>query len=168
MNWEEVGAIGQVLGSIAVFVTLGYLGIQISHARAEVRRSLSQGRLEIISNLLMTRATDERLTRIVAVADAAFGRQPVVSITEVSNRSGLTRDEASAVLDYQYVFWTYRLQVIPYADELPQGDRVAFDNAVRRAYGQPGVARFYYDNYLKVTAHPDAVRYIDNLLAQPG
>ena len=23
MNWEEVGAIGQVLGSIAVFVTLG-------------------------------------------------------------------------------------------------------------------------------------------------
>ena len=31
MNWEEVGAIGQVLGSIAVFVTLGYLAVQVKH-----------------------------------------------------------------------------------------------------------------------------------------
>jgi hypothetical protein len=29
MNWEGVGAIGQVLGSIAVFVTLGYLAAEV-------------------------------------------------------------------------------------------------------------------------------------------
>jgi hypothetical protein len=27
MNWDEVGAIGQVLGSIAVFITLEYLAV---------------------------------------------------------------------------------------------------------------------------------------------
>jgi len=42
MNWEEVGAIGQVLGSIAVFITLGYLAVQLRHARAEMQRSPSQ------------------------------------------------------------------------------------------------------------------------------
>ena len=33
MNWNEVGAIGQVLGSIAVFVTLGYLAVQLRRIR---------------------------------------------------------------------------------------------------------------------------------------
>ena len=32
MNWDEVGAIGQVLGSVAVFITLVYLSIQTRHA----------------------------------------------------------------------------------------------------------------------------------------
>ena len=33
MNWNAIGAIGQLVGSIAVFVTLGYLSIQVRHAR---------------------------------------------------------------------------------------------------------------------------------------
>lgn len=44
MNWDEVGAIGQVLGSIAVFITLGYLAMQTNHARREVQRAISQSR----------------------------------------------------------------------------------------------------------------------------
>src|SRR5215831_3575171 len=42
MNWEEVGAIGQLLGSVAVFVTLVYLATQVRFARAEYMRSISQ------------------------------------------------------------------------------------------------------------------------------
>lgn len=45
MNWDAFGAVGEWLGSIAVFVTLGYLAIQIRHARAEASRALSQGRM---------------------------------------------------------------------------------------------------------------------------
>lgn len=101
MNWEEVGAIGQMLGSIAVFITLGYLSLQVRHAR-------------------------------------------------------------------QTAWWTYRLQIIPYVDELPAMERTAIENQLRGTYGRPGVARLFYETYLKSTAHPDAVRYIDNLLAQPG
>ena len=51
MNWEEVGAIGQVLGSIAVFITLVYLSVQTRHARSESRRALSQGRTEAVTEL---------------------------------------------------------------------------------------------------------------------
>jgi len=46
MEWDAVGAIGEVLGSVAVLVTLGYLAVQVKHARAETRRALSQGRSE--------------------------------------------------------------------------------------------------------------------------
>jgi len=44
MNWDAIGAIGQMLGSIAVLVTLIYLGVQLRHVRAETRRSMNQGR----------------------------------------------------------------------------------------------------------------------------
>jgi hypothetical protein len=45
MNWEAIGAVGELLGSLAVFVTLGYLAVQVRHARAEASRALSQGRM---------------------------------------------------------------------------------------------------------------------------
>ncbi len=32
MNWEAIGAIGETVGAIAVFVTLVYLAAQIRHA----------------------------------------------------------------------------------------------------------------------------------------
>ena len=40
MTSEEVSAIGQMLGSVAVFVTLGYLAVQVKHSRQDARRAL--------------------------------------------------------------------------------------------------------------------------------
>ena len=33
MNWDAIGAIGEITGAIAVVLTLGYFGIQIRAAR---------------------------------------------------------------------------------------------------------------------------------------
>ena len=38
MNWEAIAAIGQMLGSVAVFVTLGYLAMQVGQAKRQVQR----------------------------------------------------------------------------------------------------------------------------------
>ena len=46
MNWDALAAVGEILGSVAVLVTLGYLTLQVRHARSEARRALGQGRLE--------------------------------------------------------------------------------------------------------------------------
>ncbi len=42
MNWEAVGAIGEVVGALGVIVTLGYLAIQIRQNSAVVRASTRQ------------------------------------------------------------------------------------------------------------------------------
>ena len=68
MNWDEMGAIGQVLWSIAVFVTLGYLSIQVRHSRAEVRRSITQTRATSNREVAMYRASDEQMLDIFARA----------------------------------------------------------------------------------------------------
>ena len=167
MNWEEVGAIGQVLGSLAVFVTLGYLAAQVRHARQETRRALGQDRSEGHRELL-AQARDERIFSVQLKADAALGALPNPVATALMEQAGLTLEEANLMVGMQIAWWTYRLQMIPDVDELPAMQRIAFDNQVRGSYGRPGVARVFYETYLKGAAHPDALRYIENLLARPG
>jgi hypothetical protein len=167
MNWEEVGAIGQVLGSIAVFVTLGYLAAQVRHTRQETRRALSQGRSEGHRELL-AQARDERIFSVQLKADAALGAPPNPVATALMEKAGLSLEEANLMMGMQIAWWTYRLQMIPDVEELPPMQRIAFDNQIRGSYGRPGVARVFYETYLKGAAHPDALHYVDNLLAQPG
>jgi hypothetical protein len=164
--WEAIGAIGQSLGSIAVFVTLGYLALQVRHARDEVRRSISQNRAEAARDLLIARATDARLPRLLASAYAALGREPHPFGQELVKLTGLTDDEAAALYFEQSAWWHFRAQVIPYVDELPAGERVAFDAGLR-GYDRNALERLWYQT-TKASLNPDAVRYIDDLLAQPG
>ena len=44
MNWEEVGAIGQILGSLAVFITLVYLALQVRQNTLTHRATAHMGR----------------------------------------------------------------------------------------------------------------------------
>ncbi len=37
MNWDAIGAVGEILGAIAVLATLGYLAIQIRQTGASAR-----------------------------------------------------------------------------------------------------------------------------------
>jgi hypothetical protein len=39
MNWDAIGAIGEVVGALAVFITLGYLAVQIRQNTKAVRAS---------------------------------------------------------------------------------------------------------------------------------
>ena len=167
MNWEEVGAIGQVLGSIAVFITLGYLAVQVRHQRQETRRALSQGRGEAVRELVLL-LQDEKLAGYLAQANAALGGQDIPQEKALMEKTGLSPEAAGRVISYEFLWWDFRNQTIPFADELAPMERIAFDSFIRRSYGLPGFSRFVYENILKPMAHPDAARYIDNLLAQAG
>ena len=167
MNWDAVGAVGQVLGSIAVFITLGYLAVQVRHAGNEVRRSIRQSRAEAYRDL-QAQFRDPRIHALQVKANAALGAQPHGFVLEVMERTGLTLEEANLLLRMQGAWWNSHLQVIPDADELSAMERTAFDGTLRATYGSPGIARIFFETGIKRTQHPDAVRYVENLLAQPG
>ena len=63
MNWDAIGAVGEMLGAIAVFVTLGYLAVQVKRARPEARRALRQGRTEAVRNVMALQNAED-MTRI--------------------------------------------------------------------------------------------------------
>ena len=58
MNWEALGAIGEIVGAVAVVLTLGYLALQIRQNTPSVRASTvqaisdsAQGRLLALQNV---------------------------------------------------------------------------------------------------------------------
>jgi len=56
MNWEAIGAVGEVIGAIAVVATLGYLIIQIRQNTRELQHSsswaINQGLNQINQNII--------------------------------------------------------------------------------------------------------------------
>ena len=60
--------------------------------------------------------------------------------------------------------WNNLSQTIVYLDELLPADRLQFDSSTRVTLSDPAF-RFWY-GIVKPTLDPDAVRYVDNLLAR--
>ena len=66
MSWEAVGAIGEILGAIAVFVTLVYLATQIKQSNDLARFNASKELVNQFNELDRLVATDASLRRILA------------------------------------------------------------------------------------------------------
>ena len=166
MNWDAIAAVGQMLGSVAVFVTLGYLAVQVRHARDEVRRSISTARSVAIRELHLTRATSETLNTAYKNANAAVGGSPGPFVSQLMASGAVTYEQAEAVNRDQFGWFNHRHHLIPHVDEMPAGDRAWLDLGILNYRNSP-LLKLWYESS-KPSLPPDAVSYVDNLLAQPG
>ena len=64
MNWEALGAIGEIVGAVAVVLTLGYLAVQIRQNTRSVRTATYQSTVTSTGELMMAVARDVQLSRI--------------------------------------------------------------------------------------------------------
>lgn len=67
----------------------------------------------------------------------------------------------------EFAWWIYRAQIISYAHELAVGEPAPFDNTVQRYYGTSPLGRLWFEA-MKPLLDPDAARYVEKLIAQPG
>jgi len=167
MNWEAIAAIGQMLGSIAVLVTLGYLAVQLRHSRTALLGSITLTRAAMLRDQMMAGASDEGLAHLIVKAQTAFGGVNLPFVDEIVKRAGLTVEEAQRVYGYQAAWWQIRSESIRYMKELPDADQEGFDARMRAIFRAGSLDRLWYETS-KPALGTDAVRYIDNLLAQPG
>lgn len=79
MTLEDLGNVSQIVGAIAVVVSIGYLAVQIQRNTQALRLSAQQAATEAHSQYLGAVAQDENLARILRSAQ--------------SNTSNLTDDE---------------------------------------------------------------------------
>ena len=59
MNWDAMGAIGEVVGAVAVVVTLAYLAVQIRRSDLSTRAATTQMLLSKSSDLLIQNAASD-------------------------------------------------------------------------------------------------------------
>ena len=100
MNWDAIAAIGQMLGSVAVFVTLGYLGagaallLKFRIVRPSLRRYRNSSALCLVQKYLarrhrwFTRCAVRACTRRGA---AHSGKSPLNQRYRVASDATLTR-----------------------------------------------------------------------------
>jgi hypothetical protein len=165
MNWEAVAAVGEVLGSVAVFVTLGYLAIQVRHAREETRRALSQNRMAANRELIALQLDERNLAASMKAEVALQSAQlPIHAI--LMEQGGLTWEEAQRVFMTEVAAWNYRIHVITHIDELPEIERDLFDQAIRARF-HSAIVRLIFEVHFKPGLHPVVSKYVENLLDRP-
>jgi hypothetical protein len=80
MNWEAIGAIGEVFGGFAVLATLVYLAVQVRQAKKQIALNGIQERARSAVDLMMPIAVDPSLASIVMKAGhppyGEFGLDP--------------------------------------------------------------------------------------------
>ena len=70
MNWDAIGALGEVLGAIAVIATLLYLAVQTKHARVAVETAATLGTIEGHSRFRQALMTNPTLSDLLAKANS--------------------------------------------------------------------------------------------------
>ena len=65
MNWEAIGAIGEVVGAAVVGVTLIYLIIQVKQNSVSINANITQANIAAFNELNALLASDEELSAIL-------------------------------------------------------------------------------------------------------
>ena len=68
MNWDAIGALGEIIGALAVLITLIYLAVQVRQAKHQLDLNSAQARAIHMRDLLMPIATDPSLASIMLKA----------------------------------------------------------------------------------------------------
>ena len=98
MNWEAIGAVGEILGAAAVLFTLVYLARQIKQNTQEVRSSNYHGITDSFNTLNVTISTDPDLARIFINGNNSYSQLS----DEEQTQYGFFMHAAFRVMDVLY------------------------------------------------------------------
>jgi hypothetical protein len=141
MNWDALGAIGEIVGAVAVVITLIYLAVQTRQSTEAVRHAFSRGVME----------------------DANAWRFRIVENPDVSElfREGL-RDPESLDANDKYRFrMLLDALVFHWQHAFESGVHIPETN-ITRVLGQPGGS--WYWARAKDVLTPEFAQFIDGLL----
>ena len=137
MNWEAVGAVGEIVGAIAVVATLFYLAAQIRQNSKIVDENSRQLRLSTVDATLEAFARYRALLSQPHIADIYVkGVQGTSELTEAEKlQFGIVLDE------YLFSYWSVYRRVGESAYD--ESDWDAHLNALSQVLRQPGVAEWW-------------------------
>jgi hypothetical protein len=165
VNWDAIGAIGQLVGSVAVVVTLGYLAAQVQQTKVVMRRSATASLAEA-SRMLNQWTASERIARLTVKADAALGGGQVdPAVIALIERAGMEPAEASTLRCHYIAGWSLLVELTGYRDDLSEAERNEADNEIRAFHSSP-VQRLIY-GALRSTLDARVVEHVDRLLGVP-
>ena len=154
MNWDAIGAVGEILGAFAVFVSLGYLAIQLRRSSVATQHASQNAFIGDYNRLLENLFTNSELVDLLRK-----------SLSNFDELSGNERERFHAFASAQHLAtFNMYLQV-----QAKQFDRRIADPLIRFFAGltkTPNMNAWWHEQ--KVNWDDTYVRYIDALAMDPG
>ena len=161
MNWEAIGATGEVLGAAAVVVTLIYLAVQVRHAKAATADQSRIYRATAVREMIIETCRDDKLRMLQT---KSWGLEPYYQT--MASELGLSIEEATK-LDWGngYYFWMWWGQ---YASTIHSRDRKELEHIIANLGGTPGMQAHWENSPLtRPLLDREYVKFVDAILAGP-
>ena len=138
MNWEAIGAVGEIAGALAVVATLVYLASQVRYAKTAANDSNRLERAAAVREMMLEYTRNDKLREDWV---AAAGLEDYYN--KYGKQFGLSPEEASR-LDYShlYWFWTHWAQ---FASSKSNEDIAELEHLVKNFYAMAPV-RYSWEN----------------------
>ena len=101
MNWDAIGAIGNILGAVGVTATLIYLVIQLRQNNRQLRLTTSNVVTEELQSIFSLLAADESLSRVFAEAASSSDLEGETRVRYYAFINNMMRIHENAYLQRQ-------------------------------------------------------------------
>ena len=160
MNWEAIGALGEIVGALAVVLTLAYLAIQVRHAKEAAADTNRLERSKGVRDMMLASAADsglrENLTKGLQLSDY---------YNEIASNLNMSSDEAAS-FDWAMLYWFW-LHWGQYASTNKESDVEELRNVISGFYRNPGVRVCWEKSpWARPVLEKDFVNFVDEILAQ--
>ena len=147
MNWEALGAIGELVGAAAVIATLLYLATQIRQNNTSQR---------VAAKLEMTRQFSEFIDLMVLHPELATIHDRGLESKELTAEELTTFNRMMAKATWYFATMHFQYQI----QKLEEGDWEESRSLIAFYCGTPGYQRFWAS---RERAHgPEFLQYVDN------
>ena len=160
MNWEAIGAIGEIVGALAVVLTLVYLAYQVRYAKTATVDQNRLTRSTAIREIINTMITNEEL-RVGQMKN--WGLEGYYDT--VASELGVSAAEASRnEWANAYYFWTYWGQ---WRSTHGEHDRAELEHIIPLLFSMPGVRHTWDKSPLgKALMDEGFVEFVDGIIAR--
>ena len=152
MNWDALGAIGEIVGAAAVVVTLGYLAVQIRQNRADAQTNTELSLYHFFSQVNQLQATHPQLLDLMDQ-----GMKDVRALDD-SQRRQFTWLLAAYFYNFDAMYHQRR------RSQLGGGTWPVIDSAMRGMLRAPSVQRWWETGFFN--GSPEFRAYVDGILAE--
>lgn len=159
MNWEAIGAIGEILGALAVVLTLGYLAVQIRYARLGAADATRQGRAVGIREIMMSTALDPEISKLW------FKSSQQGELYETLGKELGMNPDAAFKLDFVCMSWMW-LHWGQWASTKAPEDIVELKHIISTFYSVPPMSASWAHSPIKAMLDEEFVDFVDEVLAE--
>jgi hypothetical protein len=165
MSLMELGAIGEFVAALGVFVTLIYLARQVRHARSDVQLSAQHARLQAIRDNWLNRSRNAELLDAIIKAEDALGVVFLENgfVQALIEQGGLSRREAYLVHFDQQIQWQNWVHTAENIEDQSPGSIARMDAGIRRHY-KHGYGRLFWERQRDQGHEKAAIAYFEKVL----